>query len=136
MRRIDRAADIKIDICRLLKEQTADQRCAVLGKAPVLISKVIPEVISGIFHDLVNRDNALGHQIDPFNLGDRRDIALLKGERRFERLIQILGDDGGCRSAADDMLARLGEKHGEHAIAIVPSCFPAAMSPRGASSPG
>ena len=34
--------------------------------------------------------------------------------------MQVLGRDGGCGSAADDVLALLGEEQGHHAVVVVP----------------
>lgn len=74
VRRIDGLAHIEIDIGGFLKQQAADEGRAVLTVAPVLIVFVFTDIVFGVFNDPVDGNDALGHQVDPFQVGDGRDI--------------------------------------------------------------
>ena len=65
----------KIDISGFLKQHTADEGSSVLAITPILKILVLADIVLGIFHHSVDGNNALCHQIDPFQMRNRGDVA-------------------------------------------------------------
>ena len=105
MRRVYGSADVKVDVGSLLKEQTADKRCAVPLVTPVGIAFVVGKVVFGVFEHLVYGDYALGHKVYALNFGNGRNVRTLKIKAWFDRLAQILCRNGRGCAAADNVLA-------------------------------
>ena len=119
MRGVNGPTYVKIDIRRFLKQQLADQGSAVLLIAPFVVSPVFGNIVLGIFHDAVDGNHAFRHQIHTLQRGNRRNVAV-KLQGRTQRLVQPLCRDGGCRSAADNVLSFLGKEKAHHAVCVVP----------------